>query len=55
VFIRTHGGASSYTNMSVGQVEIGGRQAIVVGLFIPAENGGADAPGELIFYRELDR
>ena len=55
VFIRTHGGGSSFTNMSVGQVEIGGRQAIVVGLFVPSESGGTDAPGELIFYRELDR
>ena len=52
VFIRTHHGSHSFSNISVSEVELGGRPAIVVGLFI--QRGHPDEEGPLIYYRVLD-
>lgn len=51
VFIHTHQGSYSFSNMTVSQVEFGGQQALVVSLFI--HRGPEKETGELIFYRLL--
>ena len=52
VFIRTHGGSYSFSNMTVSQVEIDGRQALVVGIYI--QRGAQGEEGQLIFYRIIE-
>jgi hypothetical protein len=52
VFIRTHQGSHSFTNISVSAVQIDGHDAIVVGLFV--QRGPPAEEGELIYYRILD-
>ena len=50
----THAGSTAFTNPTVAQVEIDGRQAILVTLFVPQEGARGDEVGELIYYRTLD-
>jgi hypothetical protein len=52
--IRSHGGARAFTNPAIAQIEINGRSAILVTLFVPQENGIEAETGELLYYRVLD-
>ncbi len=54
VAITTHGGSYSFTNLSITEVELGGRPAIVVCVFIPGEGAAVGEAGELIYYRTVD-
>lgn len=54
VFIATHRGSSSFTNLTVTQVEFEGRPTLVMGLFIPSEGSQGDEAGQLIYYRFVD-
>jgi hypothetical protein len=51
--IRTHLGSYSFSNLSVSQVEIDGRQAVVVGVYI--QRGAVEEEGPLIYYKILDK
>ncbi len=53
--IRTDAGSTAFTNPAVTQLEIGGRPAIVVALFVPMEGAHGGEAGALIYYRLLDR
>jgi hypothetical protein len=53
VGIWTHQGSRSLTNLTISNVTLDGRRAIVVAVFIPRENDTSEA-GELIYYRLLD-
>lgn len=54
VFIATHRGSYSLSNMSLAIVELEGRPALVVGVFILHPGFGGDETGELIYYRFID-
>ena len=53
--IRTDAGSTAFTNPAVTQLEIGGRTAILVTLFVPMEGARGGEEGALIYYRLLDR
>lgn len=53
VNISTHQGSASLTNLTIGQVTLHQRHALVVAVFVPGENDTTEA-GELIYYRFLD-
>ena len=53
--IRTDAGSTAFTNPAVTQIEIGGRPAIVVALFVPQEGARGGEEGALIYYRFVDR
>jgi hypothetical protein len=53
VTIWTHNGSSSLTNLTIGQVTLHQRPAIVIAVFVPGENQNNEA-GELIYYRFLN-
>ena len=55
VFIRTHQASFSISNMSLSLVTLGGRQALVVTLFIQQPGLGGDETGELVYYRFVDQ
>jgi hypothetical protein len=48
--VRSHGGAVAFTNPTMELVEIAGRRALLVTLFVPQEGSPGEA-GELIYYR----
>lgn len=52
VFIHTHRGSYSFSNMTVSQVDFAGQQALVVGVYI--QQGPEAEMGQLIFYRILE-
>jgi hypothetical protein len=54
VFILTHRASNSVSNPSLALVELGGRQALVVTLYIQQPGLGGDETGELIYYRFVD-
>jgi hypothetical protein len=54
VFIRTHRASYSLSNMSLAWVELDGKPALVVGVFILHPGLGGDEGGELIYYRFVD-
>ena len=49
--IRTHGGTPNAGNPTVSRVEIDGRSAILVTVFLFSEGAGPGEAGELIYYR----
>jgi hypothetical protein len=49
--IRTDARSTAFSNPTIEQVEIGGREAIVVTLFLPHEGAQGGEAGELIYYR----
>lgn len=51
VFILTHRASASVSNPSLALVELDGRQALVVTLYIQQPGLGGDETGELIYYR----
>jgi hypothetical protein len=53
VGIWTHEGSRSMTNLTISDVTLDGRRALVVAVFIPGENDTSEA-GELIYYRFID-
>ncbi len=53
VGIWTHEGSRSMTNLTIGEVTLDGRRALVVAVFLPHENDTSEA-GELIYYRLID-
>jgi hypothetical protein len=48
---RTHAGSVAFTNPTIEQIEIGGRQAILMSLFVPQEGAAGAEAGQLIYYR----
>ena len=52
--IRTHAGSLAFTNPTIELIEIQGREAILVTLFVPQEGAAGTEVGELIYYRLLD-
>jgi hypothetical protein len=48
---RTPGGSIAFANPRIADIEIGGRKAILVTLFIPGEGARGSEAGELIYYR----
>jgi hypothetical protein len=52
--MNTHGGSRAFTNPTINQVTLDGRQAVVVSMFIPTEAGAAGEVGGVIYYRFLD-
>jgi len=52
VSIRTHGRSSSFSNMTVGQVGLDGRQVVVVSVYI--QQGAEGEEGPLIYYRTVE-
>jgi hypothetical protein len=53
VGIWTHEGSRSMTNLTISDVTLSGRRALVITVFIPQEND-TDEAGELIYYRLID-
>ena len=54
VFMWTHKGSFAFTNLTATQVVLGGRPALVFGVFIPGEGALGDEAGQLIYYRFID-
>lgn len=54
VFMWTHAGSFAFTNLTATEVTLHGRQALVVGVFIPGEGAQGDEAGQLIYYRLID-
>jgi hypothetical protein len=54
VFMQTHEGSSSFTNLTVSEVTFEGQRALVFGVFIPEEGAHGDEAGQLIYYRVID-
>ena len=54
VFMATHKGSYSFTNLTATEVTIDGQRAIVFGVFIPMEGGRPGEIGQLIYYRVID-
>ena len=52
VNIRTHGGSSSFSNMTVPQVELNGTRVVVVGVYIQQGPDGEEGP--LVYYRTIE-
>jgi len=53
--VHTHAGSLAFTNPTLELVEIGGRRAILVTLFVPIYEGPAGSEaGELVYYRILE-
>ena len=50
---KTHAGSVSFANPSINQVEINGRQAILVTLYLFTEGAAAGEDEELLYYRDL--
>lgn len=50
--IRTNAGSTAFANPTIEQVEIDGRKAILVTLFLPHEGAKTGEAGELIYYRK---
>jgi hypothetical protein len=50
---RTHAGSAAFSNPTITQVEIDGREAIVVTLYVISEAAAAGEDGELIYYRMM--
>ncbi len=48
---RTRAGSIAFANPTITAIEIGGRNAILVTLFIPGEGARGAEAGELIYYR----
>jgi hypothetical protein len=51
---RTHAYSTAFTNPTIDEVEIDGRRALVVTLFVPQEGAAGDEAGQLIYYRILE-
>ncbi|WP_338694648.1 hypothetical protein V2W30_07470 [Streptomyces sp. Q6] len=52
--LRTHGGSTSFANPSATLItDPGGRPALLVSLFIPAEGAATGEAGQLVYWREL--
>lgn len=51
---RTDAGSFAFTNPTIELIEIGGRAAILVTLFVPQEGAAGSEVGELIYYRILE-
>ena len=51
--IQSHGGTVSFGNPTIELVEISGRRAIVVTLFVPQEGARSGEAGELIYYKDI--
>lgn len=54
VFMFTHKGSYSFTNLTATEVTIDGQRAIVFGVFIPMEGGRPGEVGQLIYYRVVE-
>lgn len=54
VFMWTHAGSFAFTNLTATEVTLHGRQALVVGVFIPQEGAAGGEAGQLIYYRFID-
>ena len=52
--IHTHAGSVAFGNPTIEAVDIDGRAALVVGLFLFGEGATSTEDGELVFYRFLD-
>lgn len=52
--MKTHGGSEAFTNPTIGQVMLDGRQAIVISMFIPNEASAEGEAGGVIYYRFID-
>ena len=50
---RTAAGSAGFMNPTIAQVRIGGRDAILVTLFIPTESAHGEEDGPLVYYRTL--
>ena len=53
--IRTHAGSTAFTNPTISQIEVGGKDALLVTLFVPSEGARGGEAGELIYYRTFDQ
>lgn len=51
---RSHARSQSFANPTVGHVRIGGRDAILVTLYLFSEGAGGNESGELVYYRTLE-
>jgi len=51
--VRTHQGSVAFSNPTIGQVRIGGHEAILVTLFLMGEGAPSSEDGPLLFYRAL--
>jgi len=49
--LRTSAGSTAFANPTIAAIEIRGRRAILVTLFIPSEGAHGAEEGELIYYR----
>jgi hypothetical protein len=54
VFMWTHAGSFSFTNLTATAVVLDGQPALVFGVFIPEEGAQADEAGQLIYYRFIE-
>lgn len=52
--VHTDAGSLAFTNPTIELIEIGGRDAILVTLFVPQEGAAGAEVGELIYYRLLE-
>ncbi len=52
--LRTDGASTAFTNPTLAEIEVSGRPALVVTLFVPQEGAHGGEVGELIYYRILD-
>ena len=50
---RTDASSDGFVNPTIGEVRIGGRDALVVTLFIPTESAHGEEDGPLLYYRTL--
>ena len=50
---RTHAGSAAFSNPTISKIEIGGREAILVTLYLFTEGARGEEDQELLFYRTL--
>ena len=51
---RTHAASTAFTNPTIEPIEIHGKKAILVTLFLPQEGASVGEAGELLYYRSYD-
>lgn len=52
--IRTHAGSAAFSNATVDLIEVGGREAVLVTVYLFTEGAKGEEDGELLYYRILE-